>query len=342
HITRNYAPLKVRFEICDLDDPGVKAGEVEKALYSYVRSTAPSERTATNQIRYWYDAARSDRGGLSFYAFRINSIIRGFAEIRHIASSNTVVLDYVCIDPEFETNAGYFVFLELLCKEIDEKLAPFYVATEVVLNIDRKSKDEANKYWLRVLELVGFKVVQREYFHPSLEPEDPDQTRAGILMIRSNEPSAQLSSSAYLQIVKAIYLDHYLPWYAPFSPNIAKYEEFLKAKILKLQSDLGATKLVKLNGSLKHAGLVENELEPPLTERPSYYFLFFSIVATIVLAGTISAVAVLTSLGPYAAIGIFLMAVLIFAGLVAVFIPSRISVFSGIGDVIIRLLSQPK
>ena len=332
----------MRFEICDLDDRAVKEGEVEKALYSYVRSTAPSERTATNQIRYWYDSDRTARRGLSFYGFRINGIMRGFAEIRHVENCNVVILDYLCIDPDFETNAGYFVFLELLCKEIDDKVSPMYIATEVVLNLDGKTKDEANRYWLRVLELVGFKVVQREYFHPSLEPEDPNQTRAGILVIRSNEPSAQISSPTYLQIVKAIYLDHYIPWYAPFSQNIGRYEKFLRDKLAKLQIDLEATKIVKLNGSLKHAGLVEAEHEPPLTERPSYYFLFFAITATIALAVSISAVAALTSVGPYAAISIFLIAMLIFAGLVAVFLPSRISIFAGLSEVVIRLFSKPK
>lgn len=342
HITRNYQPLKVRFEITDLDDHTLKAGEVEKALYSYVRSTAPSERTATNQIRYWYDAAKADRKGLSFYGFRINGVMRGFAELRHVESVNVVVLDYLCIDPDSETNAGYFVFLELLCREIDDKIAPLYIATEVVLNIDGKSKDEANRYWLRVLELVGFKVVQREYFHPSLELEDPDQARAAVLVIRSNEPSGQLSSPVYLQIVKAIYLDHYLPWYAPFSANIAAYDAFLRTNISKLQSELESTRVVKLNGSLKHAGLVEHEPEPPLTEKPSYYFLFFSLAATLTIAGSISTVAALTNLGAYAAIGIFLFAMLIFSGLVSIFIPSRISVFAGISDAIVRLSSKPK
>ena len=332
--------MKVRFELLDLDAPIAKKGDFESALMCYVRSTAASEQTDTREIAHWHDTEFDKREGIRFYALKINGEISGYAQCRYLGASKIVILDYLCIDPQQESNAAYFSFIELFCNLIEKSSAVLYIVTEVNFNLDTTSKDESNRYWLRVLELAGFKVAQTRYLLPSLIVDAPSENRAGALLIRSNEKSPQLSNKAYVSILYSIYFLHYVSWYKPFKKDIDSYQAVLKKEIDRVSSEINKSSYIKLNGSLKHAGLVSPEQnEPTFSGKEIYILLSFALFFMIVVATGIAVLSVYVGLGPYTAIAILLVSMTVFSGLIGLFMPSRVQVLKILVKPISRMFS---
>ncbi|MDP4022704.1 hypothetical protein Q8W71_08725 [Methylobacterium sp. NEAU 140] len=332
--------MKVRFELLDLDSLVAKGGDFERALTCYVRSTAASERTDTREIAYWREIPVADREGIRYFAFKINGDIVGYAQYRYVLSSKIAILDYLCIDPQQESNAAYFSFIELFCNIIEVSHVVSYITTEINFNIDSETKDEANRYWLRVLELSGFKVAQTKYLLPSLSIEAPLENRLGVLMIRSNEKSPQMSNQTYINIVHSMYFCHYIPWYKPFKKDLSAYQSVLKKELDRVSSSVKKSNFVKLNGSLKHSGLVATEqIEPSLTGKAIYALVLFGLFFILIVSASIAILSVYFGLGSYASILIFLVSLIIFAGLITLFMPSRAETLKSLTRPIWKLFS---
>ncbi len=332
--------MKVRFELLDLDAPVAKVGEFERALMCYVRSTAASERTDTREIAHWRDVIVTERGGIRFYALKINGEIAGYAQYRYVSKSQVAIIDYLCIEPQRESNASYFTFIELICSLIEKSYEVLYIISEINFNLDNQSKDEANRYWLRVLELAGFKVAQTQYLLPSLIIDIPSDNRTGVLLIRSNDKSSQMSNKTYLSILGCIYFDHYIAWYKPFRKDISQYYSVLKKEIERASSKLKKDNYVKLNGSLKHSGLVSpQQIEPSFSGKAIYVLITFGLLFIVASSAGISILSVYVGLGPSTAILIFLISMFIFAGLIAIFMPSRLEALKLLIKPVLKLFS---
>lgn len=332
--------MKVRFELLDLDAPVAKVGEFERALMCYVRSTAASERTDTREIAHWRNVIVAERGGIRFYALKINGEIAGYAQYRFVSKSQVVIIDYLCVEPQRESNASYFSFIELICSLIEKSHEVLYIVTEINFNLDNQSKDEANRYWLRVLELAGFKVAQTQYLLLSLIIDTPSDNRTGILLIRSNDKSYQMSNKTYLNILSCIYFDHYIAWYKPFRKDISPYRSLLKKEIERTSSKLKKDNYVKLNGSLKHSGLVSPEQnEPSCSGKAMYKLISVGLFFILIASAGIATLSVYVGLGPSTAIMIFVISMFIFAGLTAIFMPSRLETMKILIKPLLKLFS---
>lgn len=321
---------------------------LSEALAVYVKSVPYYERTATNEITYWferYNTKFDDK--LLLFAFSQNDVIIGFAEIVHFVSEKILVVDYFTVGNDSESNSSLSEFIEQ-ARAFTEKLGIEYdfIVTELSYNWQSEEPGEVEKIWIAVLKMHGFKLAKASYSQPPLGIDNHESGRPGALMIYSRMPADHIRSETYLLIVDTIYIKHYLRWYEPFlGKGFAGYKSRIRSGQAKIKSQLADVDLVALNGS-KHI-VTQHRRLPEIAGKdspqlPMYNFILPSTIAVAVNISLLAAVIKFVDLPPSSAMAIMVVSVLAYISIISVVSKEGAKTLARLIQLIKELARRPK
>jgi len=222
------------------------------AIAIYAMHTPPALRTDTNEIGHWlnhYNKTFDDR--FHVLAFLINGELSGYCQMVYLRDTNMIVIDYITIDEKYR--GGYNVFFEFAehVKAFIRRNYPThsYVAVEVA-----PLKDDGEVRYgfvlMRLLKMVGFGVVDAAYVQPQLGNRNPETELQGAMLLYPKPINGSIPREAYLNIVQAIYYEHYVRWYGVHGEE---YQRKYRALVDRLYK--------KLDGQLKKENVVVNGIK---------------------------------------------------------------------------------
>jgi len=227
----------MKFEII----PAKKASKKDliAALAIYTETVDSNSVTNTNQILYYIQNSKVDKKReMFFYVLYYDSEVCGFAEAGFLHKIDAIIIDYICTNPR--NQILFFNFYNLLVSTIEKsvKKSSIYKITELTTTKNHENKlcDIDSNYFRKMLSFEDFKVIKAPYYAPSLGPQRNEKEMEYNLAINGN--FATLTKSSFLNIVKCLYDDHYLSWYAKFDneSNTKEYLDGLYQKIINEMS----------------------------------------------------------------------------------------------------------
>lgn len=245
------------------------------ALQIYVRNTPPSMRTDTNEITFWLERF-TERFGSPFYVFGFyrNEILVGYAEAAYFPSQQLIMIDYLVIDAAHRGHNVFFEFVDHLRSYLERKHPEYrYAVAEVAYGAGRSAPSSEAVLRVRLLRLQGFQVVPVRYVQPRLSLDDIQSETSADLLVYSTESIDFMRGEAYLEIVRTIYYQYYLPWKSIISANRQPYRSYLD----RLYKDI--------ENSIPDRGTIRMMRSRPVRASPSIHrIVAFAAQALIVVA----------------------------------------------------------
>lgn len=227
-----------------------KDPDFASALLIYVRYTPPSIRSDSREIAYWLDHfANSVGDSLYIFGFYRNRQLVAYAHATYFPKEYLYFIDYVTIDERFR---GYNVFFELVeqMKQYLENAHPDYRygVTEVMNEPGQDRPSPAKKSLIRLLKIIGFRVIHAPYFQPRLMLSDSESELSGSLLIYSPSALDRIRSETYLAILRTLYYEHYLRWQS-IEPGIkGVYKKHLDVLYSKIKANVRDKTTLVVNG----------------------------------------------------------------------------------------------
>ena len=153
-----------------------KCSEYFEAMKIYTQSVEYIQKTSTNEIKYWIDHFKKFAlGDLFFFVLLSNDIVIGYAELAYIKKSRTLLIDYIAIDKQYNSNSAFYSFYWLIVDYINKQGLDYDFITKEIL-----CKYDSTKIYLseiKMYELENFKVSKFLYRDPSLRKSGEKQMR---------------------------------------------------------------------------------------------------------------------------------------------------------------------
>ena len=285
-----------------------------EAITLYARHMAPDLKTNTNEITYWvdnYNKTHDDHFHL--FAFYVNNRLAGFCELVFLVKHGLVVIDYMVIDEKFRGGLNvFFEFAQQVQQFIRDRYPDYlHAVVEIAPSEDETGSERSGVSLLRLLKMSGFGVVDAPYIQPQLGLRKPQTELPGALMMFPKPLKGELSREAYLTIVEAIYIEHYLRWYSMHGDDYRRRYEADIRKLLAQISSKAVAGSFHVNG-LKH---MPAPVQTAVIRKTQHLSMQISVGLGIVLA----ALATILGLMKIAGLGALPMLELLFATLIAFF-----------------------
>jgi hypothetical protein len=233
------------------------------ALQVYVRNTAPSIRTDTNEITYWLDEF-AKKFGDSFYVFgfyRDRSLV-GYAECAYFQEERLIAIDYITIDAHCRRNNVFYEFVEHLKQFLEDAHPEYrYAVAEVTYGPGQPYPSQESSLITRLLKLQGFRVIRAPYFQPRLMIDYAESEMQADLLIYSPAPFDNIQADTYLAIVQTLYYKYYLRWKSVIPNELGAYRKHLDGTFSKVQAGVGRKRLIQVNG---HSALLKAPVRRPV------------------------------------------------------------------------------
>lgn len=213
----------------------------------YRRSTPRDQKTNLREINYWVDHQNKfEIGELFFFALKANSIVIGYAELAYIKKERILIIDYINLDPDYNSNSNFYSFYMLIVNYIDKHGVDYdYITKEIFRKSD---EDEIRREDVRQYELENFKVINSLYIQPQLETNNIESMRDALIMLNTRASDKnELKKTEYLHIVRVIY-DYYLYW----DKKVCSDKEFVE------RSNLADSNLKKIEKSIDNEDVILN------------------------------------------------------------------------------------
>jgi hypothetical protein len=236
-----------------------KDPDFASALLIYVRYTPPSIRSDSREIAYWLDHFANSFGDyLYIFGFYRNKQLVAYAHATYFPKEYLYFIDYVTIDERYR--GGENVFFELVAhmRQYLENAHPDYRygVTEVMNEPGQDHPSPAKKILIRLLKIIGFRVIHAPYFQPRLMLNDSESELLGSLLIYSPSALDRIRSETYLSILRTLYYEHYLRWQS-IEPSTKKiYKKHLDALYSKIEANIRDKTTLVVDGY--------HEIIPPL------------------------------------------------------------------------------
>ena len=228
---------EVRFKIVSAKKASKKY--LAASLDIYIRSIDSNGITSTNEISYYIDNPKIDaKREMFFYVLYYDGEVCGFAEAGFLHEIDAIIIDYLCTNPRNQTL--FFNFYNLMISAIEKAVnkTSVYKITELTTtkNKDNKLCDVDSNYFRKMLSFENFKIIKAPYYvPPDLCPQKKEEALEYNLAVCGNFTS--LSRNTFLHIVKCLYYDHYLTWYAKFDDEV-EAKEYLDKLFQKIISEM--------------------------------------------------------------------------------------------------------
>jgi len=224
---------------------------LDEALRVYVKYTAPSIRTASNEIVYWAERYnKTFKDELMIFAFHRNKKVIGFVQLVYFREEKLIVIDYAAIAEDYRGQNTFFELVDQVRRYIERlELEINFVVTEVgYFDVGEEPTHDSRKL-IRLLKFTGFSIAKARYYQPLLDNKHHESYMRAALMFLRSESTKHIKKETYINILSTIYYKHYIRWNEPF-PGIDCSEytahiNILYKKILKsIKNDM-----IELNGT---------------------------------------------------------------------------------------------
>jgi hypothetical protein len=259
-----------------------KDPDFPSALLIYVRYTPPSIRSDSREIAYWLDNfANSFGDSLYIFGFYRNKQLVAYAHATYFPKEYLYFIDYVTIDERYR--GGENVFFELVAhmREYLENAHPDYRygVTEVMNEPGQDHPSQAKKSLIRLLKIIGFRVIHAPYFQPRLMLNDSESELSGSLLIYCPSALDRIRSETYLSILRTLYYEHYLRWQS-IEPGTRKlYKKHLDALYSKIEANIRDKSILVVDGYHE----ARPPLKPPVATQNRILSFSFQALSAIVL-----------------------------------------------------------
>jgi hypothetical protein len=259
-----------------------KDPDFASALLIYIRYTPPSIRSDSREITYWIDHFTNSFGDLLYvFGFYRNKQLVAYAQATYFPEEYLYFIDYVTIDERYR--GGENVFFELVAhmRQYLENAHPEYRygVTEVMNEPGQDRPSPAKRSLIRLLKIIGFRVIHAPYFQPRLMLSDSESELSGSLLIYTPSAIDRIHSETYLSILRTLYYVHYLRWQS-IEPGVkGAYKKHLNALYSKVEADIRDKSTLIVNGYRE----APPPLKPPVRTQPSILSFSLKALSAIVL-----------------------------------------------------------
>jgi hypothetical protein len=242
--------MDITYKIRHIKDDQDK--DLSYLLKLYIENTDPCIKTNPNEIIYWLNNFEKRKGNDTFWilALYMNNKPIGFCQMIYFNNLKIVFVDYCVIDPEYRGRA-FSEYTYLIRDFFSEKSIDLnYFVTEIAFYSYNNIPSQTALKLIRLLKMSGMKVIKAPYTQPELGLENHESKMNATLMIWINGKGinqVSLKKETYIEIVQAIFYNHYITWYDAFMTynemsiyrkNIDNIYESIKKEINKEDSIL--------------------------------------------------------------------------------------------------------
>ena len=289
------------------------------ALRVYARNISPSIRTNTNEITSWLDnRPKTFTGEFYVFGFYLDRKIVGFAEASYFAHRQIFVCDYIVVDEPYRRHGVFFEFIDQLRANLEAIHPEYrYATAEVAYGTGEEYPSHSSRLLERLLKLIGFRVIRAPYFQPRLAINDVESEMPSDLLVFSREAGDRMHTETYLQIVRTIYYEYYLPWYSTGAETAKAYKKILDRLFAEIQNSLRRKKHVAVNG---HSLVLPGPAPPPAytSQKSILVFSAQSIVIVVALMAAMSGLRLLFHLSDQLFLATSALAVLTFLAIAGI------------------------
>ena len=260
-----------------------KSQEFIDAMRIYTQSIEHIQKTNTSEIKHWVDHCKKfPLGNLLFFVLLSNDVVIGYAELAYIKSRRIVIIDYITIDKQYNTNGAFYSFYWLIIDHINRLGLDYDFITKEILC----KYDSTNLYLseIKMYEMENFKVANCLYIQPLLEKTNDESEKESLLMIYQKAIESRcLKNTTYLSIVSTLYL-YYQTWDEPFvsasekQDYISNFQNYLD----KIKEDIDAGESVTLNGYPKKHSFSSDDKCIPSKNRSVQNALIYTIIIIVI------------------------------------------------------------
>ena len=222
-----------------------------RSLAVYAKNVVPSIRTSTNEIAYWagrYNTTFSDE--LLLFAFRVDGVVAGFAELLLFREDRILVVDYLALDEAYRRNSAFFEFAHQIQRYLDaNSLAYDHAIAEVASFSESDEPLQDARSMIRLLKFLGFGVLKSRYYQPALGLANQESLMRATLLIKRHDPQTKIKRDTFLRLVTIIYYKHYLRWYQNL-PGVdgTEYKAHIDRLFARVRDDT-PKRFVEINGT---------------------------------------------------------------------------------------------
>lgn len=256
-----------------------KSTEYYAAMRIYTQSVEYIQKTSTNEIKYWIDHYKKfSLGDLFFFVLLSNDTVIGYAELAYVNESRMLLIDYITIDKQYNSNSAFYSFYWLIIDYINKQGLDYdFIIKEILCRYD------STKMYLseiKMYELENFKVANCLYIHPMLEKTNEESEKESLLMIYQKVLGLnQIKNNTYISIVKTVY-SYYQVWDDPFI-NITEKQNYLKkydGYLYAITSSLNEDYVIMNGYTKKHSYSSDDKIIPSKTKSVQSALIYTLIV----------------------------------------------------------------
>jgi hypothetical protein len=277
------------YSLRSFDGRSTKTAAFDKAIRIYCDTTGGGVKTDASQIVYWAERDKEfSRGGDRVYVLGLlrDREIVGFALAFYIFEQRLFVVDHIAITPSVRSMTAFEKFCELIRQHVkSEALYVDYFVAEVSADVNEGDPLLNFETLTRLLQIVGFRVVETPYLTPSAERIPPYRPVKAKLMLHSIAET-KMSGAKLLGIVRSMHDGLYKNWYRSFAKDFEKYCSHLREIADLVERDIGNKEYVMLNG---HPPFRSDIVINDLPQRPIVVAFFIVLAVALALAVAVAA-----------------------------------------------------
>ena len=245
------------------------------------------QKTDTNEIKYWIDnSSKFKKGKLFFFGLMANDKAIGFSEVAYHRDYKMVMIDYIAIDKNYDSNSAFFSFYSLIIDFIKkEKIDYDFITKEILCRFNDTSEYASD---IKLYELENFKVANCLYIQPLLDKKNLESEKEALLMIYQRSGlTREIKKETYFNIVQGIY-DYYFEWDKSIIKNddtvLNEYINRQKKYIEQIKVSLEDSTKITLNGyQKKHSYSADSKSIPNKEISIPKALLYTGIVTVVVM-----------------------------------------------------------
>lgn len=191
--------------------------EYYEAIKIY-NSTTPIEiKTPTNELSMWINNP-SESNPFRVYAFVLfsNDNVIGLAFYVYIKETKIIIDEYMALNDDYRHPKLMLIYEDLIRHYFHEcGIDISYYITEISNKNGGKSINKESAISREVLCVDNYGKVLAQYYTLPIGIKNHESSFDAFLYIKTTEKINTISSETFLNIVKSIYYDYWLPWYEP-------------------------------------------------------------------------------------------------------------------------------
>lgn len=220
-----------------------------KALKIYNDSISIDTKTSTNEIIYFADNWNSQSGRIMYFlGLYIDNEIIGYVEAGYLTNTRTIIIDYIVIKEEYHLNSVFYPLFGLIQKYFSDELIDYdFIVTEVSTK-GTDDIDSESSFSKKMLQLEDFRIANVIYIQPRLGVKNKESNFEFQLLIRSKNALSEVKTDTYISIIRDIYYEHYLAWYAAIdSQNADEYKKHIDEQFSKITTKLQKVEVINFD-----------------------------------------------------------------------------------------------